>query len=121
VNLTGCQSTCCATSMQSLVTGPVSEWVPGGRFDLITSVHGLHHVGDKLGTAVRVASWLTEDGLFTANFDARSVRPRRPGRWRPFRGPLLHRHQCNFHRRPIHPQLQVLGRDVLRPMRPSGR
>lgn len=57
-----------------LVTGSVTEWAPDGRFDLITSVHGLHYVGDRLGTLVRAASWLTEDGLFTANFDARSVR-----------------------------------------------
>ncbi|GLY84219.1 methyltransferase [Actinoallomurus iriomotensis] len=57
-----------------LVTGSVTEWVPDGRFDLITCVHGLHYVGDKLGTLARVASWLAEDGLFAANFDAHSVR-----------------------------------------------
>lgn len=57
-----------------LVTASVTEWVPDGRFDLITCVHGLHYVGDKLGTLTRVASWLAEDGLFAANFDARSVR-----------------------------------------------
>lgn len=57
-----------------LTTGSVTEWVPDGRFDLITCVHGLHYVGDKLGTLARVASWLAEDGHFIANFDARSVR-----------------------------------------------
>ena len=57
-----------------LITGSVTEWVPDGRFDLITCVHGLHYVGDKLGTLTRVASWLVEDGYFAANFDARSVR-----------------------------------------------
>lgn len=57
-----------------LITGSVTEWVPDGRFDLITCVHGLHYVGDKLGTLARVASWLAEDGHFIANFDARSVR-----------------------------------------------
>ena len=32
-----------------LVSGSVTEWVPDRRFDLITCVHGLHYVGDKLG------------------------------------------------------------------------
>jgi SAM-dependent methyltransferase len=57
-----------------LVVASVTDWVPDGRFDLITCVHGLHYVGDKLGTLARIASWLTEDGLFVANLDARSVR-----------------------------------------------
>jgi hypothetical protein len=57
-----------------LVTASVVEWAPDGRFDLVTCVHGLHYVGDKLGVLARVASWLADDGLFVANFDARSVR-----------------------------------------------
>jgi hypothetical protein len=43
-------------------------------FDLITCVHGLHYVGDKLGLLARVAEWLTDDGLFVADHDAASVR-----------------------------------------------
>ncbi|WP_258940145.1 class I SAM-dependent methyltransferase [Actinomadura luteofluorescens] len=61
-------------AMARLVSGSVAEWVPDGRFDLITCVHGLHYLGDKLGTLSRIASWLTGDGLFVANFDARSIR-----------------------------------------------
>ena len=57
-----------------LVTASVASWTPNGAFDLITCVHGLHYVGDKLGVLARAASWLTEDGLLVANFDARSVR-----------------------------------------------
>lgn len=57
-----------------LVTGSVTEWVPDGRFDLITCVHGLHYVGDKLGALTRAAAWLAEDGLIAANFDAHSIR-----------------------------------------------
>lgn len=56
-----------------LITASVAERVPNGRFDLVTCVHGLHYVGDKLGVLSRVASWLTSDGLVIANFDARSV------------------------------------------------
>ncbi len=37
-------------------------------------MHGLHYVGDKLGVIARAASWLTDDGLFAANLDVRSVR-----------------------------------------------
>ncbi|NEA29346.1 SAM-dependent methyltransferase, partial [Actinomadura bangladeshensis] len=40
----------------------------------ITCVHGLHYVGDKLAALTRAASWLTENGLLVANFDARSIR-----------------------------------------------
>ncbi|HYQ66481.1 class I SAM-dependent methyltransferase [Actinophytocola sp.] len=56
------------------VTAPVGGWTPEERFDLITCVHGLHYVGDKLGLLARIASWLTADGLFVANFDAGTVR-----------------------------------------------
>ncbi|GAA3943865.1 class I SAM-dependent methyltransferase [Actinomadura viridis] len=56
------------------LTGTETGWAPEGHFDLITSVHGLHYVGDKLGVLARAASWLTGDGLLVASFDARSVR-----------------------------------------------
>jgi hypothetical protein len=57
-----------------LVTASVTAWTPDDRADLITCVHGLHYVGDKLAALTRAASWLTENGLLIANFDARSVR-----------------------------------------------
>ncbi len=57
-----------------LISGSVTGWEPDGRFDLITCVHGLHYVGDKLGALSRAASWLSGDGLFLANFDVRSIR-----------------------------------------------
>ncbi|MGP3960151.1 class I SAM-dependent methyltransferase [Nonomuraea sp. 3N208] len=50
-----------------LVTASVTAWRPGTRFDLITCVHGLHYVGDKLGLLARIGDWLTDDGLFVAN------------------------------------------------------
>jgi SAM-dependent methyltransferase len=57
-----------------LVSGSLAAWSPSRRFDLITCVHGLHYVGDKLGILTRIAGWLNDDGLFTADFDAGSVR-----------------------------------------------
>lgn len=57
-----------------LVTGSVADWTPDGEFDLITCVHGLHYVGDKLGVLGRAVSWLNGTGLLAANFDVASIR-----------------------------------------------
>ena len=57
-----------------LVEAPLSIWRPEHRFDLITCVHGLHYVGDKLGLVARAASWLVEDGLFVANLDLHNLK-----------------------------------------------
>jgi SAM-dependent methyltransferase len=58
----------------SLRTASITDWEPAESFDLITCVHGLHYLGDKLGTLTRAASWLTDGGQFVANFDASSIR-----------------------------------------------
>ena len=50
-----------------LVEGSLNTWRPDRPFDLMTCIHGLHYVGDKLGLIVRATSWLAEDGLFVAN------------------------------------------------------
>ena len=42
---------------------------PAGRCDLISIVHGLHYVGDKLGTLERVTGWLKPDGRLVAQLD----------------------------------------------------
>lgn len=57
-----------------LLTASITTWEPTREFDLITCVHGLHYVGDKLGALARAARWLAADGLFVANFDLDSVR-----------------------------------------------
>ncbi|WP_233510003.1 class I SAM-dependent methyltransferase [Actinomadura craniellae] len=57
-----------------LVTASVTAWEPGRPVDLVTCVHGLHYVGDKLGALARIASWLAPDGLAVASFDPGSVR-----------------------------------------------
>jgi hypothetical protein len=49
-------------------------WRPDRPFDLITCVHGLHYLGDKLGLIARAASWLVEDGLFVANLDLHNLK-----------------------------------------------
>lgn len=56
-----------------LFCAPVLSWQPDRRFDLITCVHGLHYVGDKLGLLTRAASWLTDGGLLVADLDLAGV------------------------------------------------
>jgi SAM-dependent methyltransferase len=57
-----------------LVEASLRAWRPEGRFDLITCVHGLHYIGDKLGLIARAASWLREDGQFVANLALDNVK-----------------------------------------------
>jgi SAM-dependent methyltransferase len=52
-----------------LVEAPLRDFEPVGAFDLVTCVHGLHYLGDKLGVVARAASWLSIDGVFAANLD----------------------------------------------------
>jgi SAM-dependent methyltransferase len=54
-------------------TASITTWEPAGRFDLVTCVHGLHYVGDKLGALLRAASWLAGGGVFVANFDVAGI------------------------------------------------
>ena len=39
-----------------LVSAPVAAWEPRRSFDLITCVHGLHYIGDKLALLTRAAA-----------------------------------------------------------------
>jgi trans-aconitate methyltransferase len=57
-----------------LVEASLRSWAPDRLFDLITCVHGLHYLGDKLGLIARTASWLTGDGLFVANLDLSNLK-----------------------------------------------
>ena len=57
-----------------LVEASLRTWKPEGQFDLITCVHGLHYLGDKLGLIARAASWLVEDGRFLANLALENVK-----------------------------------------------
>ena len=51
----------------------VFDYQPTERFDLITCVHGLHYLGDKLQAIGLAASWLISDGRFVANLDAANI------------------------------------------------
>jgi SAM-dependent methyltransferase len=56
-----------------LVCAPLLSWSPGRSFDLITCVHGLHYVGDKLAALARAASWLTPAGRLVADLDVAAI------------------------------------------------
>lgn len=43
-------------------------------FDLITCVHGLHYIGDKLAFLQKAVSMLKTDGIFLANLDLNNFR-----------------------------------------------
>lgn len=59
-----------------LVEASLTNWQPHEQFDLITCVHGLHYIGDKLGLIARAAGWLTERGRFVATLDLNNVKIR---------------------------------------------
>lgn len=48
-------------------------WKPTIKYDLITIVHGLHYVGDKLGLIKKAANALKEDGVLIANLDINHI------------------------------------------------
>jgi SAM-dependent methyltransferase len=57
-----------------LEAASLAEWEPGRAYDLITCVHGLHYVGDKLGLITRALSWLADEGQFLAHLDPTNLR-----------------------------------------------
>ena len=58
----------------TLTCASITQWTPARTFDLITCVHGLHYIGDKLAVLQRAVTWLTPDGLFIADLDPASIR-----------------------------------------------
>ncbi|HEX8199817.1 MAG TPA: methyltransferase domain-containing protein [Isosphaeraceae bacterium] len=57
-----------------LVEASLSAWRPDRAYDLISCVHGLHYIGDKLGLIARAASWMTDHGQFVANLDLANLK-----------------------------------------------
>jgi SAM-dependent methyltransferase len=57
-----------------LVSASVERWDTEERFDLITCVHGLHYVGDKLRLLQRASRWIRGGGLLLVHLDYRNLR-----------------------------------------------
>ena len=51
----------------------LSNWQPETAYDLITIVHGLHYLGDKIGLIIKAASALKKDGVLMANMDIKNI------------------------------------------------
>ena len=58
----------------SFETASVHDWQACMAYDLITCVHGLHYIGDKLGWSPRAVAWLAPDGLFIGHLDVANLR-----------------------------------------------
>ncbi|OKH48877.1 hypothetical protein NIES2101_21885 [Calothrix sp. HK-06] len=52
-----------------LLNNSIHTFTSNRKFDLITCVHGLHYLGDKLKVLENAASWLTDNGLLIAHLD----------------------------------------------------
>ncbi|MBW4602291.1 MAG: class I SAM-dependent methyltransferase [Calothrix sp. FI2-JRJ7] len=52
-----------------LLNKSIHTFTSSRKFDLITCVHGLHYLGDKLKVLEHAASWLNNNGLLIAHLD----------------------------------------------------
>jgi len=51
----------------------IVDWSPTEQYDLITCVHGLHYIGDKLKVLKAIFEILSSQGLFIANLDLNNI------------------------------------------------
>jgi SAM-dependent methyltransferase len=99
------------TAGLELVCAPVAAWEPARSFDLITCVHGLHYIGDKLALLTRAASWLTPAGRLVADLDLAAVRAGGPAADRRLRSRLR---AAGFAYSPRRRQITCAGRRDVR-------
>lgn len=55
-------------------TRPLDNWTSNEPYDLVTCVHGLHYVGDKLSVLAAILKAIKSEGIFLANLDLKSIR-----------------------------------------------
>ncbi len=65
-----------ATPRLRLITTTARTWSPEHPADLVTCVHGLHYIGDKLALIAAMLRWTAPGGRFVAHFDPHTVRHR---------------------------------------------
>jgi ubiquinone/menaquinone biosynthesis C-methylase UbiE len=51
----------------------LEKWIPNQQYDLITIVHGIHYLGDKIALITKAASALKPNGLFIGNLDLNNI------------------------------------------------
>ncbi|MBC7863719.1 MAG: methyltransferase domain-containing protein [Bacteroidia bacterium] len=49
------------------------NWTPKEKYDLITCVHGIHYLGDKLLVLSKIFGAISKEGCFIGNFDLKSI------------------------------------------------
>jgi SAM-dependent methyltransferase len=94
-----------------LTCAPVAAWEPARSFDLITCVHGLHYIGDKLALLTRAAGWLTPAGRLAADLDLSAIRVGGPAATRRLRSRLR---AAGFAYSPRRRQITCAGRRDVR-------
>ncbi|MGW3412323.1 class I SAM-dependent methyltransferase [Streptomyces sp. NPDC000888] len=90
-----------------LITADLGRWSPQRRYDLVTCVHGLHYIGDRLALLERAATWLTGTGLLVAHFDLSTLR--RPDGSDGSRPVLAALRAAGFHYSARHHRLSLQG------------
>lgn len=63
----------CLNSLE-LREASLATWDEQSEYDLITCVHGLHYLGDKLEIIQRFAARLGKDGMFIAHLDSDNLK-----------------------------------------------
>jgi len=56
-----------------LLESTIEEFDTNLSFDLITCVHGLHYIGDKLGIIEKYTQYLENESLFVCNLDTNNI------------------------------------------------
>jgi SAM-dependent methyltransferase len=70
-------------------------YTPTRKFRLITCIHGLHYLGDKLDLLQRASTWLKPDGILLAQLDCNNL-------WldqKPIKPKFLRDHGLTYHTR----------------------
>lgn len=57
----------------NLISSPLEAWEPSLSFDLITCIHGLHYLGDKLKMIQKIGLLLKPQGLFYGNLSLKNM------------------------------------------------
>ena len=57
-----------------LIQMNLENWTPNKKYDLVTIVHGLHYIGDKISLLEKVSNALNQDGKLLGNFSLENVR-----------------------------------------------
>ncbi|MEV6213968.1 class I SAM-dependent methyltransferase [Nocardia sp. NPDC051833] len=61
------------TDRLRLITTSATTWTPDRPADLVTCVHGLHYIGDKLAVLTAMAGWVVPGGRCAADFDPEEI------------------------------------------------